>query len=328
MAIGIGRRKFLSALGGMAVAWPLTARAKQTDKLPTIGVLFGDPSSWSAWTAAFSERLSELGWIEGRTVAIEHRWSEGRPERVAAFAAEFVQQRVDVIVSYGGAVATLKQATTSIPIVFALATDPLGSGFVASLARPGGNATGLSLQASDIAGKRLELFRQAFPPLRRLAIMFDADYPATVREMDEVRSAARTLGLEVAPHGIRRAEDIAPAFDALKSQADGLYVAVDTLLLANRIQVAALALSLRLPTIFDDRIIVQARGLMSYGANIADLFRRAAEYVDKILRGAKPGDLPVEQPTKFELVINLKTAKELGLTIPQTLLVAADELIE
>jgi putative tryptophan/tyrosine transport system substrate-binding protein len=199
---------------------------------------------------------------------------------------------------------------------------------VASLARPGGNVTGLSLQASDIAGKRLELLREAVPRLRQLAIMFDAGYAATVREMGEAQSAARTLNLEVAPHGIRRAEDIAPAFDALKSQADALYVVVDTLLLANGTQIAMLALSARLPTIFDDRIIVKAGGLMSYGADITALFQRAAEYVDKILRGANPADLPVEQPTKFELVINLKTAKALSLTVPQTLLATADEVIE
>jgi putative ABC transport system substrate-binding protein len=328
MATDIGRRKFISALGGTALTWPLTARAQQPHKLPTIGVLLGDASSWSAWAAAFVQRLSQLDWIEGRTVAIEYRWSEGRPERVAEFAAEFVQQKVDVIVTYGGAVATLKQATASIPIVFAVATDPLSSGLVASLARPGGNVTGLSIVASDIASKRLELLREAVPHLRQLAIMFDAGYPATVREMDEVQSAARTLSLEVAPHGIRRAEDIAPAFDALKSQADALYVAVDALILANGTQIATLALSARLPTIFDDRIVVQAGGLMSYGASIAALFQRAAEYVDKILRGAKPSDLPVEQPTKFELVINLKTAKGLGLTIPEPLLIAADEVIE
>jgi putative tryptophan/tyrosine transport system substrate-binding protein len=328
MAINIARRKFISAFGSTAFAWPLAARAEQPKKLPTIGVLFGDASSWSAWTDAFAKRLSQLGWIEGRTVAIEYRWSEARPERVAEFAAEFVQQKVDVIVTYGGAVVTLKQATASIPIVFAIATDPLGSGLVASLARPGGNVTGLSLEATDIAGKRLELLREAVPRLHQLAIMYDAGYPATAREMGEVTSAAHTLSLEVVPHGIRRAEDIAPAFDALKSQADALYVAVDHLVLTNINQIAALALSVRLPTVFPDRSQIQAGGFMSYGPSIPNLFQRAAEYVDKILRGAKPSDLPVEQPTKFELVINLKTAKGLGLTIPQTLLVAADEVVE
>jgi putative tryptophan/tyrosine transport system substrate-binding protein len=328
MLVGIGRRQFISALGGAALAWPLAARAQQSNKLPTVGVLLGNASSWRAWTAAFVQRLSQLGWIEGRTVAIEYRWSDERPEHVAKFAAELVQQKVDVILTYGGAVATLKQATPSIPIVFALATDPLGSGLVASLARPAGNVTGLSLEATDIAGKRLDLLREAVPRLHQLAIMYDAGYPATVREMGEVTSAARPLSLEVAPHGIRRAEDIAPAFDALKPQADVLYVAVDHLVLANIAQIAALALSVRLPTVFPDRSNIQAGGFMSYGPSIPTLFRRTAEYVDKILRGAKPSDLPVEQPTKFELVINLKTAKELGLTIPQTLLVAADEVVE
>jgi putative ABC transport system substrate-binding protein len=309
------------------LAWPLAARAQQSNKLPTIGVLFGDASSWRAWTAAFVQRLGQLGWIEGRTVAIEYRWSDERPEDVAKFAAELVQQKVDVILTYGGAVAALKQATASIPIVFALATDPLGSGLVASLARPAGNVTGLSLEATEIADKRLEL-REAVPRLHQLAIMYNAGYPATAREMGEVTSAARTLSLEVTPQGIRRAEDIAPAFDALKSQAGALYVAVDHLVLANITQITALARSVRLPTAFPDRSQIQAGGLVSYGPSIPNLFQRAAEYVDKILRGAKPSDLPVEQPTKFELVINLKTAKELGLTIPQTLLVAADEVVE
>jgi len=328
MAIDVGRRKFVSALGCTALAWPLPAGAQQPKKLPTVALLFGDAASWRAWTDAFAKRLSELGWIDGRTVAIEYRWSEARPERVAEVAAEFVQQKADVIVTYGGAVATLKQATASIPIVFALATDPLGSGLVASLARPGGNVTGLSLEATDIAGKRLELLREAVPRLQHLAIMFDAGYPATVLEMGEVESAARALGLEVAPHGIRRAEDIEPAFDILKSQADALYVAVDHLIVANLARIARLAVSVRLPTVFPDRSNLQAGGFMSYGANISALFQRAAEYVDKILRGTKPSDLPVEQPTKFELVINLNTAKKLGLTVPPTLLVAADEVIE
>ena len=328
MTIGIGRRQFISALGGATFAWPFAAHAQHLHKLATIGFLGVGASSWSAEAAAFIQRLSQLGWIEGRTVAIEYRWSEGRPERVAEFAAEFVQQKVDVIVSYGGAVATLKQATAVIPIVFAIAGDPVGSGFVESLARPGGNVTGMSLQQTDIVSKRLELLRDVFPNLRRLAIMFNADYPSSVRETGEVQAVARTLGLEVAPHEIRRAEDIAPVFETLKSQADALYVVGDSLTLANRTPIVTLALGARLPTIFDNRIIVQAGGLMSYGANFPALFQRAAEYVDKILRGAKPGDLPVEQPTKFDLVVNLKTAKALGLTVPTALLATADEVIE
>ena len=323
------RRELITLLVGATAVWPLTARAQQSDQLRRIAV-FGDASSaWSVWIAPFTERLRELGWIEGRTVVIETRFSEGRPERVAEAAAEFVQQKADVIVTYGAAALTFKQATASIPIVLALANDPVGIGLVGSLSRPGGNVTGLSLQATDAVGKRLELLREVVPGLRRLAILFDAGYPASVREMGEMQSAARMLSLEVAPHGVRRAEDIAPAFDALKSQAHALYVAVNSLVLVNRAQIVTLALSAQLPTIFDGPVsIVQAGGLMSYGPSIPALFQRAAEYVDKIFRGAKPSDLPVEQPTKFELAINLKTASALGLTIPHNLLVLADEVIE
>jgi putative ABC transport system substrate-binding protein len=328
MAIDIGRRKIITAIGGVAFAWPLAARAQQPARLPTVAFLVPDASGSSAETTAFIERLSQLGWIEGRTVTIEYRWSEGRPERVAEFAAEFSRQKVDVIVAYGGAVAALKQATAVIPIVFAIAGDPVDNGFVESLARPGGNVTGMSLQNTDTTGKRLELLRDVVPKLHRLAIMFNADYPSSVREMGEVQAVARTLGLEVAPHEIRRAEDIAPVFEALKSQADALYVVGDTLILANRTPIVTLALGALLPTIFDNRIMVQAGGLMSYGANFPALFQRAAEYVDKILRGAKPSDLPVEQPTKFDLVVDLKTAKALALIVPTTLLATADEVIE
>ena len=314
MAINIARRKFIAALGGAAFAWPLAAHAQHLHKLATIGFLGVGASSWSAEAAAFIQRLSQLGWIEGRTVAIEYRWSEGRPERVAEFAAEFVQQKVDVIVSYGGAVATLKQATAVIPIVFAIAGDPVGSGFVESLARPGGNVTGMSLQQTDIVSKRLELLRDVFPNLRRLAIMFNADYPSSASKSRHTKSGARRI--------------LHPSSRLLKSQADALYVVGDSLTLANRTPIVTLALGARLPTIFDNRIIVQAGELMSYGANFPALFQRAAEYVDKILRGAKPGDLPVEQPTKFDLVVNLKTAKALGLTVPTALLATADEVIE
>ena len=272
--------------------------------------------------------LQELGWIEGRTVATEYRWSEGRPERVAEIAGEFVRRKVDVVVTYGGALAAFKQATPDIPIVFAIAVDPVGSGLVANLSHPGSNATGLSLQATDIAGKRLELLREAVPGLRRLAIMFDAGYPASVKESSEVQAAARTVGLEVAPHGIRRAEDISPAFEALKAEADALYVVDNALVTANRMRITALALSTRLPTTFPGRDFVQAGGLMSYGPDYQALFWRAGDYVDKILRGTKPGDIPVEQPTKFELVVNLKTAKALGLEVPLHIQQLADEVIE
>jgi putative tryptophan/tyrosine transport system substrate-binding protein len=322
------RREFITLLGGAATVWPLAARAQQAGKLPVIGFLGADAAAFSPWTAAFVTRMRELGWIEGRTIAIEYRWSEGRPERYTEIAAEFVRLKVDVIVTVESAVPTLKQATADIPIVFAAAIDPVRNGLVASLARPGGNVTGLSIQAAGLAGKRLELLHEVVPELHRLASMFDVGNLQPALEMEETQAAARTLGLEVAPFEIRRAEDIAPAFEALKPPADALYVVVDQLVVANLTQILAFALGARLPTMFSTREFVQAGALMSYGPSYSDLFRHSADYVDKILRGTKPGDMPVEQPTKFELVLNLTTAKALGLTIPASFLSLADELIE
>jgi putative tryptophan/tyrosine transport system substrate-binding protein len=239
-----------------------------------------------------------------------------------------VRQKLDVILTYGGAVTALKKATTSIPIVFAIAVDPIGIGLVASLSRPGGNVTGLSLQAADAAGKRLELLHQIVPDLLRLAILFDASYPATVLETERVEAVARNLGLTVSPRGIKRAEDIPPVLDALKGQADALYVVENSLVATNSSRIAALALDIKMPTTFTTANTVRAGALMSYGANIPALYRRAAELADKILHGAKPGDLPVEQPTKFDLVLNLKTAKQLGIDIPNSMQLLADEVIE
>jgi putative ABC transport system substrate-binding protein len=324
----IARREFITLLGGAAATWPLAARAQQAGKLPTIGFLGADASVWSPWTATFVQRLDELGWIEGRTVAIEYRWAEGSPERYAEIAAEFVRLKVDVIVTFGAAVPAVKQATAVVPVAFAIAPDPLGGGLVASLARPGGNVTGLSMQSTDLAGKRIELLREVVPRLRRLAIIVDVNDSGAVLEMAEVQTTALALGLEVAPLEIRRAEDIAPVFEALKAQADALYAVADPLVGVNRTRIITFALTARLPTIFDNRSYLSAGGLMSYGPNFSDQFRRAAELVDKILRGAKPGDIPVVQPTKFELVINLTTAKALGLTIPEAFLARADEVIE
>jgi len=327
------RREFIAILGGAAAApsllWPLGARAQQAGKLPTIGYLGPTTASVeSRRFAAFVQRMRELGWTEGRNFIIEVRWAEGRSERFAEIAAEFVRLKVDVIVTVGAGVSAAKQATSVIPIVFAAAADPLGSGFVASLARPGGNSTGLSLQATDLAGKRLEFLREVVPGLRRLAIMANVGYPAAVLEMGEVQATARTLGLDAAASEIRRAEDIAAAFEALTGRAEALYVVLDPLTNTNRVRINTLALAARLPTMHGFREFVEAGGLMSYGADLLDLYRRAADYVDKILRGTKPADIPVEQPTKFDLVINLKTAKALGLTIPPTLLARADAVIE
>jgi putative ABC transport system substrate-binding protein len=321
------RREFIALLGG-AAAWPLAARAQQAGKVPTIGFLGADAAGWRPWTDAFVGQLRKLGWIEGRTIAIEYRWSQARPERAAEIAAEFVRLKVDVIVTSGTAVPTVKQATAVIPVVFAITIDPVGTGLVASLARPGGNVTGLSVQQADIAGKRLELLREVVPRLRRLAIIVDVGFAQGVLEMDEVKATARTLGLEVTPLEIRRAEDIAPAFETLKAQADAVYVVVNALVSANRTRIITLALGARLPTVFNTRDFVQAGALMSYGPNYPDMFRRAADLVDKILRGTKPEDIPVEQPTKFEFVVNLTTAKALGLEVPTTLLARADEVIE
>src|SRR5262245_42370457 len=245
------RREFITLLGS-AAAWPHAARAQQAGRLPTIGLLGADASGWSAWTAAFVQRLRELGWIEGRTIVIEYRWSEGRPERDAEIAAEFVGQKVDVIVTHGAAAPTVKQATSVIPIVFAIALDPVGVGLVTSLARPGGNVTGLSRQSTDLAAKRLEIMRDLVPGLRRLAIP-GAATSASDMEKDEVQTAARTLGIEVAPLEIRRAEDIAPAFAALTAQVDALYVVTNALVGANRTLIVTSALDALLPTMFSIR---------------------------------------------------------------------------
>jgi putative ABC transport system substrate-binding protein len=330
MTVTIGRRELLAALGGAAAAWPLAAGAQQPGKLPTIGYLGATtPSTESQRVAALVQRLREFGWIEGRNLTIEYRYAEGRSERYAELAAEFVRLNVDVIVTYGTpAVAAAKQATAVIPIVFAVAGDPLGSKLIASLARPGGNVTGLSNQKTDLADKRLELLREIVPGFRRLAIMANVGNPPSVLEMREVEATARKLGNEVTTFEIRGAEDIAPVFDALKGRADVLYVCGDPLVDTNRVRIITLALVLRLPTMSDFPEFVEAGGLMSYGPNFPELFRRAAGYVDKILRGAKPGDIPVEQPIKFDLVINVITAKALGLDISPTLLARTDKVIE
>jgi putative ABC transport system substrate-binding protein len=323
------RREFISLLGGTAV-WPVAARAQPSSKMPTVGFLGATTSFTSPqWAAAFAQRLRELGWTEGRNVAIEYRWAEGRNERMAEIAAELVRARADVIVAQGTPAAlTAKNATAAIPIVFVLPGDPVGSGLVASLARPGGNVTGLSSQTADLGGKRLDLLREIVPGLRRLAMMGNAGNSANVSDMHEFQMAARASGLEATTFEIRRTEDITAAFATLKGKVDALYVAPDALLNTNRMRINTLALAARLPTMYGARENVEAAGLISYGPSFTDLFRRAGDYVDKILRGTRPADLPVEQPTKFELVVNLITAMALGLTVPPTLLAVADEVIE
>src|SRR3974390_1612931 len=323
------RREFITLLGG-AIALPLSVRAQEPAKLPIIGLLGSSTALIeSQRVAAFVQRLHQLGWIENRNVVIEYRWAEGRQERFAEIAAEFVQLKVDLIVApTTPAVMAAKQATSLIPIVIATADDPVGTGLVASLSRPGGNVTGLSNQISDTSPKRLELLREVVPGLRRLAILFNVGNPGAVLDIREFEAAVRMFGLEALTFEIRRAEDIAPGFEALKGRADALYVGADPLVNTNRVRINTLALAARLPTLHGVRDYVEAGGLMSYGPNVPDQYRRAAHYVDKILRGAKPGDLPVEQPTKFDLIINLTTAKALGLTIPPSVLARADEVIE
>jgi putative tryptophan/tyrosine transport system substrate-binding protein len=322
------RREFITLLGGGVAGWPLSTRARQSPKPPIIGYL-SHTSTQTQRTAAFVRRLHELGWIEGSTVEIEYRWAEGHAERLSEFAAELVRLKVSVIVANGTPpTIAAKRATSVIPIVFAASGDPVGAGLVASLARPGGNVTGLSTQSVDAVSKRVELLRDVVPNLRRLAVLTNESNPVNRREAEELQAAAHALGVEVAPLDVRRADDIAPAFAALDGRAEGLYVTADLLFFNNKLTISTLALKARLPDMHGLREEVVEGGLLSYGASFPDLFRRAAELVDKILRGAKPGDLPVEQPTKFDLVVNLKTAKALGLTIPETFLTRADEVIE
>ncbi len=309
--------------------WPITAPAQPDGKKATIGFLgASSESAWASQVSSFSQRLRELGWVDERTVSIVYRWAEGKSDRYLDFAAEFAQLKVDVIVTVGSAIPAVKQVTSTIPTVFAAASDPLGSGFVSSLARPGGNITGLSLQSTDIAGKRIELLVQMIPGLNRMAVLANAAYPAALRESADVQAVAGHFGLTINTLEIHGADEIGPAIIALKGEAKALYVCPDSLVMANVIPINASALTSGIATMWSAREFSEKGGLISYGANEVDLFRRAADYVDKILRGAKPADIPVEQPTKIELVINLKTANALGLTIPNNLLALADEVIE
>ena len=323
------RREFIAGLAG-AAAMPLAARA-QPKQSAVIGFLGANTAAavQRHATAALVQRLQELGWIEGRNLVIEYRWADGRYDRSPGLVAELIARKVDVIVTHAPPnVVAAKNATSDVPIVFAAVGDPVTIGVVASLARPGGNATGLSLQAADLAGKRLEMLREIVPDMRRLAILGNAGSPNNVMERGEIEQAARSFNLELIVPDIKTVQELAPAMQAFKDRADALFVQTDPLTNTNRAEIISFALDARLPTSFGAREYAEAGGLMSYGPSFTDLFRRAGDFIDKILRGAKPGDLPVEQPTKFDLVINLKTAKALGLTIPPTLLARADEVIE
>ena len=323
------RREFIALIGG-TIVWPLAALAQKPGKLPTIGFLGATtPSIWSSFVAAFLQRMRELGWIDGYNLAIEYRWAQGREDRYKELAADLVRLKVDVIVTGGtSAVLAVEHATSVIPIVFATAGDPVGTGLVASLSHPDGNVTGLSNQQTDLGGYRLELLREVAPKITHVALLGNVASPNVVLEMNAVQAAAAKLGLEIIRLEIQKAEEIVPAIESIKGRADALYVCTDPLLTVNQVSVNTLAIEQRLPTINAFRQYVDAGALVSYGPNFPDLFRRAADFVNKILHGAKPSDLPVEQPVKFDLVINNTTAKALGLTIPESLLVSATEVIE
>jgi putative ABC transport system substrate-binding protein len=322
------RREFIAFVGGTAAAWPLAARAQKSDKVPIIGFLGATtPTVWSPFVTAFLQRLRELGWIDGSTVAIEYRWAQGRDELYAEFAAEFVRLKVDVILTAGtDATIAVKKTTSEIPIVFAAVGDPVGTGLVASLAHPGGNVTGLSNEQVDLAGYRLELLHEVVPSVRRVALLGNIGSPLILLEMKAAEEAAPRLGLEVFRLGVKKAEEIESAMESVRDRADALYVCTDPLISTNRVSINILAIGEKLPTMNSFREYVQAGGLISYGPNFPDLFRRAGDFVDKILRGVKPADLPVEQPVKFDLMINATTAKVLGLTIPEKILVRGSEV--
>jgi ABC-type uncharacterized transport system substrate-binding protein len=323
------RREFITLLGSTAVAWPVMSQAQQQARLRTVGFLgAGTPATAGVWISAFTARLRELGWIEDRNVKIDLRWAEGRPDRSAEIATEFVQGKVDVIVTYSSEhVQIAKEATSTIPIVFATAGDPVGSGLVGSLAHPGGNLTGMSSQNADLTGKRFELLSDIVPSFRRLAVLFNGNHPAYRLEADTAGAVATRLGFEALSAEVRAGDDIAPTLAAIATKVDAVFVVGETLTFTYRSQISAQALAARLPTTFSTRGYVEVGGLMSYGPNFLALFRRTADYVHKILLGEKPGDLPVEQPTRYDLIVNLITAKALGLTIPETFLIRADEVI-
>jgi putative ABC transport system substrate-binding protein len=328
----IDRRTFLAGTGAVLLAAPLAAEAQQAGKVVRIGLLSyaaSDSASAARWKA-FRDGLRELGYVEGQNVIFESRWGDGQVGRLRGLAAELIDTKVDILVTATSEAAlAAKQATSSIPIVTATGADPVELGLVASLARPGGNVTGVFSMSNELAGKRLELLKQLIPRVSRVAFLRDSDNRASALNLREAESAARTLGLTVQGVGVRGPKELDAAFVAMKrARADAVIVGENTPFFADRRRIADLAVMHRLPTVAQAKEYAEAGGLVSYGPDYPDQFRRAATFVDKILKGAKPADLPVEQPTKFELVINLKTAKALGLTIPQSLLARADEIIQ
>ena len=325
------RREFISLLGGAAAAWSLEARAQQAGKRYMVGILSaGGSSVQAALNAAFSDGLREWGWVEGKNVVFENRNAENQLERLPELAADLIRLKVDVIVAAETlAPLAAKQATATIPIVMTTAGDPLGSGLVASLARPGGNVTGMSLMVPDLGAKRLELLKELLPRLSRVAVLWNAANPYSALVYKETQAGGRTLGIDVQSLEVRGPDDFDGAFEAARRlRLDALITVEDPLTASYRKDIADFAAGQQLPSLHGIREFVAAGGLISYGANLADLSRRAAYYVDKIFKGAKPADLPVQQPTKFEMVINAQTARMLGLTVQPTLLDRADEVIE
>ena len=325
----IDRRGFIGRVGLALLAAPLVADAQQTKKIPRVGVLGGQSPEVSPPILALRQGLSELGYVEGQNIVIEWRWARGKSERHPELAAELVQLKVDVIVAATDpAVRAAQRATRTIPIVMGFPSDPVTLGFVASLARPGGNITGLSAQSSEIAGKRLQLLREVAPTVARIAILVEPSQPGNQELLRETKAAARSLSVQLQPVEVRNGGELDRAFAAVvREHAGGIIILPSTVLFASRARIAQLAAKHRLPTMAWQPGMTEAGCLMSYGASPTDAARRAAYFVDRILKGAKPADLPVEQPTKFELVINLKTAKALGLTIPPALLGRADQVI-
>jgi putative tryptophan/tyrosine transport system substrate-binding protein len=331
MASQIERRKFLATIGGAAAAWPLAARAQQPAKVARIGFLGNSTAELEAnLVGPFRDGLRALGYEEGRNIVIEYRWAEGKYEHFPALTAELIALKVDVIVTAGTpASLAVKKATTTIPLVMVAVGDPVATGLVASLARPGGNITGLTSISSEMEGKRLELLREVVPKISHIAVLWNAASPIQVIEEGEVRAAAQVLGIKMLSLGVRNREEIDDAFATIiRERPDALLVLADRLFLHHRTRIMDFAAQERLPGVHAYRELVEAGGLMSYGPSYADMHRRAATYVDKILKGAKPADLPVQRPVKFELVINLKAAKALGLEVPPALLGRADEVIE
>ncbi len=330
----ISRRTFLTTVAGGLLAAPLCARAQQFAKIPRVGILFfgfpASPSEPAPLGRAFVEGLRNLGWVEGRNVMFEWRYAEGKTDRYPALAAELVALKVDVIVaSSTPAAVAVRQATNTIPVVMVAVSDPVGSGLVGSLARPSGNMTGLSLLAPALSAKRLDLLKQALPWLARAAVLWNTANPGMKLRFTETEAASRRLGLRIESVGVQGPDDFENAFATIaKLGPDGLIVLADTVTVAHRRRTVDFAIANRLPAIYEMREFADDGGLMSYGISMPDHFRQAATYVDKILKGAKPVDLPVEQPTRFELVINMKTAKALGFTIPRSLLLRADQVIE